>query len=184
MLNIKTFNTPIIISKVEDHIKNKNLLLKIIEETPRNSFNAIDHTDWSLDEKSRGIHSEKWEKIFYPMIKSNLEETTDFLKAAKWTIIDGWFQQYVEGNYHEWHIHENCNYANVYFLELENPSHATQLYDTINNKIIDIPVCEGDLLTFPANIPHRSPKIIGQKRKTIISFNSYVIDNAILDNSI
>jgi hypothetical protein len=184
MLNIKTFNTPIIISKVEDHIKNKNLLLKIIEETPGGYFDTIYHTDWNLDSKIRDIHTRKWEKIFYPMIKSNLEETTDFLKAAKWTIIDGWFQQYVEGNYHEWHIHENCNYANVYFLELENPSHATQLYDTINNKIIDIPVCEGDLLTFPANIPHRSPKIIGQKRKTIISFNSYVIDNAILDNSI
>jgi hypothetical protein len=35
---------------------------------------------------------------------------------------------------------------------------------------------EGDLLTFPAYLYHRSPLNISDNRKTIISFNSDVLD--------
>ena len=43
----------------------------------------------------------------------------------------------------------------------------------LKNKIIDSKsVEEGDIITFPASLLHRSPKNTTMKRKTIISFNS------------
>ena len=51
----------------------------------------------------------------------------------------------------------------------------TQFFDMITEKIITFNVKEGDLLTFPAFMIHRSDEIKNKKRKTIISFNSNFI---------
>jgi len=45
---------------------------------------------------------------------------------------------------------------------------------TLNNKIIKVNAKEGDILTFPAYLKHRSKPIKNEKRKTIISFNTSV----------
>ena len=60
----------------------------------------------------------------------------------------------------------------MFYIDLPYNEVATQLYDPINKTIIKPKVKEGDLLTFPANILHRSPKNITDKIKTIISFNT------------
>ena len=58
------------------------------------------------------------------------------------------------------------------YLELPNNEDKTDFFSILDKKIItDIDIKEGDLITFPAYILHRS-NTNSMKRKTIISFNS------------
>ena len=47
------------------------------------------------------------------------------------------------------------------------------MYSTL--EIIDIKLREGQLLTFPAHIMHRSPVNKSKERKTVISFNTNIL---------
>jgi len=79
--------------------------------------------------------------------------------------------QYVKNNTHTWHVHGE-NYTGVYYLEFPKDSPKTELVDQLNlNKKIIIEAVEGDVVIFPSFIIHRSPKVISDLRKTIISFN-------------
>ena len=88
------------------------------------------------------------------------------LKSKTCKIDNIWFQQYNKLSSHSWHTHEFAHFTNVYFVELPTKSLATEILD-----IKKLDLNEGDLLTFPAYIYHRSPINLGNKRKTIISFN-------------
>jgi len=59
--------------------------------------------------------------------------------------------------------------SNVYFVELPSKSLGTEI---LNHGKLDLN--EGDLLTFPAYLYHRSPVNVTEERKTIISFNSNI----------
>ena len=61
----------------------------------------------------------------------------------------------------------------MYYLELEN-NNSTVFYDMQNKKEIKYNLEEGDLITFPSLLPHKS-QINTNGRKTIISYNSDVI---------
>jgi len=80
-----------------------------------------------------------------------------------------WFQQYLQGNQHDWHTHGE-NYSGVYYVELPDDCLGTEIW---NGEDTFIPnVREGDICIFPAFQPHKSPKIkTRDMRKTIISFN-------------
>jgi len=80
-----------------------------------------------------------------------------------------WFQQYAQNNYHNWHIHGPCHFSHIYFIELPSKGVATEFYW---NKLIKLNVKEGDLISFPAYMVHRSPVNKNKKRKTILSFNT------------
>ena len=95
------------------------------------------------------------------------------LKCKSWNIYNAWYQIYKKQDTHSWHIHPDVNYTNVYYIDLPEQKIKTQLYDIIEDKIIDeIEIKEGQLFTFPAHIIHRSPINTYDKTKTIISFNS------------
>ena len=82
-----------------------------------------------------------------------------------------WFQQYVQNDYHGWHIHGD-NYTGVYYLDFPKGSSKTELIDQKDiNKKITVNAKEGDIIIFPSFIIHRSPKIKENIKKTIISFN-------------
>ena len=87
-----------------------------------------------------------------------------------WEIDRTWFQQYYEKADHFWHTHARSNYANVYFLELPDENYKTEILDS-NGKLIDYDAKEGDIITFPAGMQHRSAPNSAE-RKTVISFNS------------
>ena len=87
-----------------------------------------------------------------------------------WEIVRTWFQQYYEKADHDWHTHPRCNYTNVYFLELPNEKYKTEILDS-NGKLIYYEAQEGDIITFPAGMQHRSAPN-SSERKTVISFNS------------
>ena len=77
-----------------------------------------------------------------------------------------WFQQYEQHDKHDWHTHTESQFTNIYYVELPD-GEKTELFDEV-----DIDIKEGDILSFPAYIFHRSKPNISNQRKTVISFNS------------
>ena len=58
---------------------------------------------------------------------------------------------------------------------MPDTDYVTELLD-VNNKPIKLNAKEGDIITFPSHLLHRS-KPNGNKRKTIISYNSSFSSN-------
>ena len=68
------------------------------------------------------------------------------------------------------------NLSLVYYIELDNKDKSTEFYDSVKKEKFQLDVKEGDIVVFPSFIPHRSPKIVTDNRKTIISCNINLID--------
>jgi hypothetical protein len=156
----------IFITKIDNHKEiNKNLLNLINKiNTPySNKSCTISNTDWLLPKN----YKRDYLIYFYKIIEPYMYEIADKLHCKNWTIINGWFQQYLKSDSHHWHTHGRCHFTNVYFVELPSKSLATEIF-----KYKKLKVETGDLLTFPAYYLHRSPINNLNKRKTIISFNS------------
>ena len=162
------------IYKVPDHQNHKQKLLDLIAsipETPLRGYETVDkisHTDWSL-RKTRP-------REYWNYFKKNIfEEYGQHLcKTFNWDILrvtNGWFQQYSKNDFHGWHIHDNVRYASVYYVELPLKTMRTEFKDPETKSLHSIEVEEGDILTFPAQISHRSKPFKGKKRKTVIAFN-------------
>jgi hypothetical protein len=169
---IKEIKSFYVINQIKEHKKHKNKLLKLIEKIPLTNLQEtihanVTHSDWFLDRS----YNREYLDFFYKMISPYMNEMLVPLKCTTWDITNGWFQQYIKNDFHDWHIHSNVNYTNVYYLELPDANEKTQIYNILDNTIIDVTVNEGDLITFPAHLIHRS-KPLTDKRKTIISFNS------------
>jgi hypothetical protein len=167
----------IIINKINNHSEINKNLLHLIDKIPNNPLNKdndfITHTDWNLPKNFKREYVE----YFLNIIKPYMEKIAINLKSKNYNIKNIWFQQYLKSNIHGWHNHPDTNFTNVYFIELPSESLATQIlnHDKLNVK-------EGDLLTFPAYLYHRSPLNTSDNRKTIISFNSNFYD--FIDGSI
>lgn len=162
-----------IITDINEHHQNKEKLISLIDKLPKSTFDNISETDWNLPKETKREYLD----FFYKMIKPYMYEMTKKLKCNRWYINNGWFQSYKKQDTHQWHLHENVNYTNVYYLNLPEKNIKTQLYNVMENKIInEMQVSEGQLLTFPAHIIHRSPINTSDKVKTIISFNSNFLD--------
>jgi hypothetical protein len=80
-----------------------------------------------------------------------------------------WFQQYYYNNYHDWHNHPQCHFSSVYYLELPKGTPITEFKVSQ-----EIEAKEGDIITFPGYLFHRSPPNGLKKRKTVIVFNSSI----------
>ena len=165
-------NSFYIVSDIKEHQKNKFNLLTQLNRMPQSDINDVNDkiikTDWNLNENiSRDYYG-----IFYDMISPVLDEMAFKTKHSKWNIDNYWYQIYTKNNTHSWHGHNKTNWTNVYYLHLENKEAATQLYDIKEDKIIDdIKVKEGQLLTFPAHVLHRSPPSEEEGLKVVIAFN-------------
>jgi hypothetical protein len=169
---IKEIKSFYLINEIKEHKKNKKKLLKLIEKIPLSNLDEnlharVNHSDWFLHQD----YKREYLEFFYKLITPYMNEMSRALKCQDWVITNGWFQQYLTSDFHNWHVHTGVNYTNVYYLELLNSNEKTQIYNILDNTIIDIDVKEGDLVTFPSHLIHRS-KPLKDKRKTIISFNS------------
>tara|TARA_R100001086_G_scaffold229483_1_gene149387 strand:+ start:2310 stop:2897 length:588 start_codon:yes stop_codon:yes gene_type:complete len=124
-------------------------------------------TDWSQSEDM----NRPWAKLISPFLKKHFNNCAFQLNYQHSQIRSLWFQQYEKGDTHGWHIHGN-NYTGVYYLELPRGAPSTELINQFSqNKKIMIGATEGEIIIFPSFIVHRSPKMIKDVRKTIISFN-------------
>lgn len=111
-----------------------------------------------------------WVREFIPEIKPFTDVVCQTLGYQYCSLVSMWFQQYVTGDTHGWHIHDS-NFSCVYFLELPDASSATELINPFNQNDRIVPsVKEGDVIMFPSFVLHRSP-MITEGRKTSIAFN-------------
>tara|TARA_R100001460_G_scaffold43686_1_gene80014 strand:- start:159 stop:731 length:573 start_codon:yes stop_codon:yes gene_type:complete len=164
---IKHLDSFYIVNPIENFEFHNKKLLELIEKTPKSKYMDISLTDWKVPED---IHR-PYLKYFVDMIKPKIDKISHFLNFKKVILSNTWTQQYLNKDKHDWHHHADCNFTNIYYVELPDLDYKTELYDPVNKSIINIDVKEGDLITFPAYIHHRSKENLSNKRKTIISFN-------------
>jgi len=99
-------------------------------------------------------------------------------------VTESWFNQYIaeSGSEHPWHHHADSerkageknpciNLASIYYVELPDESLITILKDPETGEEIIPDVKEGQILTFGADILHKSPRNLTNTRKTVIPFN-------------
>jgi hypothetical protein len=134
----------------------------------KNGYNDnIFKLDWSLANN----WERSWVKLIGPFIHEQLNSFSLELGFTSCDITRLWFQQYINGNIHNWHVHSG-NYTGVYYLELNKQSPKTEIvYPNNLNEAFTVNVEEGDIIIFPSYFIHRSGKIKDTQRKTIISFN-------------
>ena len=151
-------------SKVENHQVIKEKLLQQINLIPRNPLivkgQNIFHTDWNIPTT---MHRE-YKDLFLKTVSNHLLNICHTLGVRSYNISNFWFQRYGQGGKHGWHTHPSHNYANVYFLEC--PRGTSTKFKNFTED------CEeGDILSFPAFLPHMSPLIENEEIKTVIAFN-------------
>ena len=163
----------IIVNTVKDHLSHKKTLLKLIDD-----FEGLHDTrvvsdvenissDW---ETPKEVKKEYLEYFFNNVISETMDSISQTLGLSSWTADDAWYQRYSEQGTHDWHNHGKTQFANSYFLELPDSTYKTEIVGS-NGEIIEYDAKEGDVVTFPAWLKHRS-KPNGKERKTIIAFNS------------
>jgi oxalate decarboxylase/phosphoglucose isomerase-like protein (cupin superfamily) len=158
-----TLNPNIFVNKIVDHSKHKTVLLDYFSKQPT-KFYKISNSDWL---KSEDMDRE-WVQYFTNNILYQISNNlNDYMNSLELTVQNLWYQQYNFGDYHKWHTHPKCHYTNIYYVELSNKDMITEILNVEN-----IDIKEGDILSFPAFMFHRSKTIKSNQRKTIISFNT------------
>tara|TARA_Y100001933_G_scaffold45394_1_gene43316 strand:+ start:174 stop:734 length:561 start_codon:yes stop_codon:yes gene_type:complete len=161
------------ISKVEKHNEMKQKMMDMIkitssDSTTNSDTNYITRTDYHLDNTNERIYL----PLFFEMVDPLMKNLADYMLAKELTVHHAWFQEYWQFDKHDWHTHGAAQFANIYYLDLPDKRNKTEFFNILDKKIIsDIEVEEGDLITFPAYIIHRS-NTNSENKKTIISFNS------------
>jgi hypothetical protein len=120
--------------------------------------------------------SKDLERVYEPVISGyvcnhmrNFQENFNFKGISLHAL---WFQWYPENGFHDWHVHPYCHFTNVFYVDLPSTDVKTEIKD-INGNSIEVSVSEGDILTFPAFLLHRSP--ITNKEKIVIAFNTNIL---------
>jgi hypothetical protein len=171
-MNVKEVPGAFYVSDVAKHFEIKDAILNSIKESGTysvlNTHQKIYNTDWHLD----STFPRPYWNIFYPHCLNHLKEISDYCGFVSIEISNYWYQQYGYEGFHDWHIHPNCTFSSVYFLELPTENLSTTFRFNKNEFQIDIK--EGQILTFPAFYTHESKPNLTNKIKTIISFNSLV----------
>lgn len=172
----KSVTLPILVTKFKQHTELKDRLLEAIKFSPGMALNTesdnISKTDWNLDPSVARPYLE----IFTTPLVDHLKEAYLPFNSTGFQIHNFWFQQYKENSTHDWHVHQAAQYTNIYYLELPSRALRTQILNPMNlNEVIEIEAEEGDIVTLPASVFHRSPPVKGNVQKTIISFNTSLL---------
>lgn len=169
---IQYIKTPIIIKPfaLHNHIKDnllKEINLALSENVKTKQGSDITRCDWGLVNYRR-----EWVNDFLPILEPEILKIYQDLGYDTIKIYNIWFQQYDNESLHNWHVHTECQWTNVYYLNLPEDSPKTEILDPISKEIIQLQVSEGDICCFPSFLIHRAPKNLSNQTKTIISFNS------------
>jgi len=161
-------NIPIYVERFYKHNELKSQLLDLIsiaESSEERQDDCISNTDWNLN---LGLGVPKYQQLILPFILDQSQKT--FNRGSALQLTDMWFQQYHQGDEHGWHVHDSCHWANVYFLELPSSNEKTQILDLERNEIV-YEAQEGDIVSFPSMLLHRSKPNLSLDKKTIIAYN-------------
>jgi hypothetical protein len=155
-----------VLSKVFNHQEVKPKLLNLIKQIKnlhKGKDQQITNTDYWLPKDV----NKPYMKLFQETVTPTMVGLCKNWHCERWEIQNAWFQQYSKGDFHGWHNHGRCQFANVYFLDLPDNKMTTQFY-----KEEPVEVEEGTILTFPSWLIHSSPINTSDKIKTVIAFNS------------
>jgi hypothetical protein len=176
MIKIEYIDCPYVISKFEEHDKIKNTLLEFIDELGQShiddGFDKIDNTDYNSNNDSRASMDKKYWKFLCPSLTEHMKKVYSRLEFLEFSYLNCWFQQYYRNSFHNWHTHGHTNWTNIYYLELPSDDVRTHIKNQKTDSIVIPNVEEGYILTMPATLWHRSPINLGDKRKTVIAFNT------------
>jgi ectoine hydroxylase-related dioxygenase (phytanoyl-CoA dioxygenase family) len=104
------------------------------------------------------------------VIGDQFDALSNFLETSGILLNNVWIQQYEKGDSHGWHTHENCNFSNVYYIDLNGECPKTHF--KFRGFEFEIPVKEGQILTFPGYIAHCSKENKSDYVKSVLAFNS------------
>jgi hypothetical protein len=177
---IEDAGIPILVNRVENHAEIKPIILDLIDKMPNigvtssaTEYDKISKSDYDLPQDFPRDYWKVIEPITQKLVCKSLFENFKYREVE---IDNYWFQQYEKSNIHEWHVHPNCHWINVYFIELPDESVKTQIVDFKRERFLKYDATEGDIITFPSMLYHRSPINTGDGRKTIVSFNLNVLN--------
>jgi len=131
----------------------------------------ISNTDWHINPNLNGsFKNKKYVDLVRPIIDSHNVAVQQKLQLEFCDVNRIWFQQYLAGDFHGWHVHGRCMFSNVYYVELPSSTSKTTFRHFGQEFVIDVE--EGDILTFPSFLQHCSKPSNSESRKTIIAFNT------------
>jgi len=161
-------NIPIYVDRFYMHDELKDQLLDSLscaEADEERIDDSITKTDWNIN---LPLGVPQYQQLLLPHILAQAQQT--FNRGSALQLTDMWFQQYHKGDTHGWHVHDSCHWANVYFLELPSSDMKTQILDLDRNEIV-YEAQEGDIVSFPSMLLHRSKPNLSLDRKTVIAYN-------------
>jgi len=131
--------------------------------------NSIFNTDWHL--------AANVVRPYFDVVRSTIAEHVEAIRVDQKydTVSVGsvWFQQYKKGDFHGWHNHSQCTFSSVYYVDLAGGTPKTSfLYNGVE---FDVEVSEGDILTFPSYLAHKSGVNASENIKTVIAFNANAV---------
>lgn len=176
-----TYDAPCVIRPFKDHAALRDLVLKeILDDASSNDRNYeyydehdVPYMDILTDYGTPLEHVKYYDLIREPLNKHMYKVATEDMGFHDVNnVIELWYQIYYNQQMHGWHIHHNCNFTSVWYLEFPDGAPRTEFMDTRTKevKVID-DIQEGDILTFPSYVVHRAPVNLGQERKTILSWH-------------
>ena len=113
-----------------------------------------------------------------------------------------WFQIQNGASFHDVHTHGNCSWSGVYYVQVDPAdvreaqpqfgvlNGATRFYSPLfpllggahmdmgnawlQNATLDAAPTEGELIVFPAFLPHKAMPYIGERDRIVVSFNAQI----------
>jgi hypothetical protein len=113
-----------------------------------------------------------------------------------------WFQVQNGAAFHDVHTHGNCSWSGVYYVQVDPPAQrvaqpqfgalngATRFYSPLfpllggahmdmgnawlQNATLDVAPVEGELIVFPAFLPHKAMPYVGERDRIVVSFNAQI----------
>jgi hypothetical protein len=154
-------------TRVGNHHEVKNRVLDLISSCgiPHSAINGdqISKTDWYSKE------NQPYLGLIEPVLRQHVERIAKKLNVNAFNITHVWFQQYKTDDRHNWHMHPECMFSGVYYLELPNDSVGTSFMHM--GKEFTLNVSEGEIIMFPSFLLHRSKPNTSKNNKTVIAFN-------------
>jgi len=149
---------------VEEHDYWKPKVLKSIESMIKKNNIQVNNKGYYYDFNIPDVER-TYKKLIDNIVLSYINDLGEYYGLSCKKISKPWFQQYLQGSDFGWHTH-NDHWAMVYYVELPEISESTEFLN-----FGQFNVEEGDIIFFPTFLVHRSPKILSNLRKTIVSAN-------------
>lgn len=161
------FSSLFFLYEVPEHNKLKPLLVNTLRDNLQydrgESLNVL--SDYYVK-----YYNKTYGSLIAPVIQGVHENINRISKEAHdLHCVDYWTQIYLKNDTHGWHQH-GVTFASIYYVNYTDDTPGT-IFRYLN-KEFSINVKEGQVLSFPGFLFHKSPPNPSDTEKIIISFNS------------